>query len=271
MKNNILIIAVIVTVVLGGLYSCNRDYTLKSPVQTTSGTAYLKIVDASPNFRNVLNQADSFNVFVGGNKISGFTPGGTVSWLTFGSIYPTVSSNYGYVSIPAGSQVIKLSVPGVLLADSVAITSLTKTFLPDQLYTLMITDSIASTRDSSQIFVQDSYLQPVVGYFNLRFIHAVLNDTAGKMIDIYSTRTNRSIFTNVKPGSISTFTQYPFNAVLSDTLYVRRSGSPAIVLDTLNTVSFSNGRTYTLYYRGDGTTNYNTNTKRRHLATYLHQ
>ena len=152
-----------------------------------------------------------------------------------------------------------------------AITSLTKTFLPDLLYTLMITDSIASTRDSSQIFVQDSYLQPVVGYFNLRFIHAVLNDTAGKMIDIYSTRTNRSIFTNVKPGSISTFTQYPYNAVLSDTLYVRRSGSPAIVLDTLNTVSFSNGRTYTLYYRGDGTTNYNTNTKRRHLATYLHQ
>jgi len=133
----------------------------------------------------------------------------------------------------------------------------------------MIIDSIMSLRNSSQIFVRDSIVQPPPGYYNLRFIHAVWNDTAGKGIDIWSTRNNRYIFSNLKPGAISTFSQWPYNALLNDTLYVRRTGSPTVTLATLNGASFSNQRTYTLYYKGDG--NLTTGTKARSLAIYVHQ
>jgi hypothetical protein len=181
-----------------------------------------------------------------------------------------VSTNWGYVSVPAGTQPIKLSVAGVVNPDSIPIQTFTKTLVANQMYTLMITDSINSSRDSSQIFVQDSYLQPTTGYFNLRFIHAVWNDTAGKTIDIWSARNNRNIFTSVKPGAVTPFSTYPYNAILNDTFFVRRSGT-LIGLDTLSAVSFGNQRTYTLYYKGDANINVNSKVKRRHLATYVHQ
>lgn len=271
MKKNILVIPIVFVAVLMNLSSCKRDFTLKSPYVTTEGTSYLRIIDAAPNFRNIYNLPDSFNVYINGNKITAYTPGGT-ALMTFGSLFPTVSSGYGYVAIPPGLQQIKLSVRGVVNTDSVTIANFTKTLFPDIYYTFLITDSITSTRDSSQIFVPDLYVQPTTGFFNLRFIHAVWNDTTGKTIDVWSTRNNKNIFTNVKPGTISSFSQYPYNSLLNDTLYVRRSGSTTITLDTLNAVSFSNQRTYTLYYKGDANSILtSTNTKRRHLATYVHQ
>jgi hypothetical protein len=210
-------------------------------------------------------------VFVGGQKATSYTPGTSVV-MTYNSIYPTVSSAYGYVSVPAGTQQIKLSVAGVNIADSIPIQTFTKTLVANQLYSFIITDSINSTtRDSSQIFVKDSFQTATIGYFNLRFIHAVWNDTTAKNVDIWSTRNNRYIFTNVKPGTVTSFAQYPYNAIYNDTFYVRRSGNPAVTLDTLNAVGFSNQRTYTLYYKGDANINSNTNVKRRHLATYIHQ
>lgn len=257
---------------LTAFYSCKRDYTLKSPVATTTGKAYLRVVDAAPNFRNIFNFPDTFNVLVNGIKVTAYTPGaGATVLMTYGSVFPTVSSGYGYVAIDPGPATIQLSV-GALIPDSVRIASFVKTFAPDKYYSFIITDSVKSARDSSQIFIQDTYPAVPSGYYNLRFIHAVLNDTAGKTVDIWSTRANRYIFTNIKPGGVTAFTQWAYNPLFSDTLYVRRSGNPLIALDTLNSISFSNQRTYTLYYRGDGnSTISSTNLKKRRLATYLHQ
>ncbi len=270
MKKNISRIAIIVTVVMVGLYACTRDYALKSPTTSTAGGAYLRIVNAAPNFRNIYNKPDSFNVYVNGNKITGFTPGGGYL-MTYGTIFPTASSLVGYVSVPAGLQQIKLTLGGVVTGDSIPITNFTKIFQADTYYSFVITDSILSNRDSSQIFVQDVFTAPPSGYYNLRFMHAVWNDTAGKNIDVFSTRNNRNIFINVKPGTITSFGAYPYNPSLTDTFFVRRAGNPGIALDTLiNTSLFTNQRSYTLYYRGDGNTNYNTNPKRRHMATYIH-
>lgn len=269
MKKNIIIPGIIFFAALAGFYSCKRDFSLHDPVSLPNGTAFLRIIDASPNFRSITGQADSFNVFVNGVKVTSYTPG-TAVVMTYNALFPTVSSNYGYVSVPAGADSIKLSVAGVVTPDSIPIQTLTKTLAAGQLYTFLITDSINSTRDSSRIFIQDSYPQPTSGYFNLRFIHAVWNDTAGKAIDIWSARNNRNIFTNVKPGAITTFTQYSYNTVLNDTLFVRRSGT-LIGLDTLSNVSFANQRTYTLYYKGDANINVNSKVKRRRLATYVHQ
>ncbi len=267
-KKKVLII-IITCVMVTGYFSCKRDYTMRSPAATTQGKSFLRIIDASPNFRNIFNLPDSFNVIINGNKITAYTPGTSVL-MTFGAIFPTVSSGYGYVAIDPGTATVKLSV-GINNPDSVQIAAFTKTFVADKYYTFMITDSVRSSRDSTQMFIQDAYSAVPSGYYNLRFIHAVLNDTAGKAVDIWSTRANRYIFTNIKPGSITSFSQWAYNPILNDTFFVRRTGAPTVVLDTLNAASFSNQRTYTLYYRGDGNSNLSSNTKKRRLATYVHQ
>lgn len=268
MKRSILAI-IIICITVPSYYSCKRDYTMKSPVHTTEGKSFLKIINASPNFRKVFNQPDSFNVLVNGNKITAYTPASTVL-ITFGTMFPTASSGYGYAAIDPGTSTVKLSV-GINNPDSVQIAAFTKTFVADKYYTFMITDVMSSTRDSAKMFINDTYSQVPTGYYNLRFIHAVLNDTLGKAVDIWSTRANRYIYTNIKPDSITSFSQWAYNPILNDTFFVRRTGTPAIVLDTLNAASFANQRTYTLFYRGDGNSNLSSNTKKRHLATYVHQ
>ena len=266
MKKNILLIAFIVTIVLIGFNACTRDLTLKSEVSTTDGSSFLRIINVSPNFRSIYNQQDTFSILINGNKVSGNTPG-AAAILTYGSSFPAINTLNGYFAVAPGSQAIKFTVSGVITPDSIPIATFTKTFVANQAYTFFITDSIKSTSDAAQIFVADTYTKPDLGFYSVRFVHAVLNDTAGKSIDIYSARNAKNIFTGLKPSAVTTYSSYPFNALLSDTLYVRRSGT-LINLATLNGQIFANQRTYTLYYRGDG--NLTTGTKGRALATYIH-
>jgi hypothetical protein len=155
----------------------------------------------------------------------------------------------------------------VVNADSVTIWSLPKYLAPGKYYTFMITDSLNSTRDSNRIFVQDVYTPAVVSYINLRFIHAVVNDTPGKTVDLWSYARNAAIISKVKPDSVSSFLLAGVNPSVADTLYVRRTGT------TLNLAKLlfapTPQRTYTLYYYGDG--NITTAGKKpRTLASYGH-
>jgi hypothetical protein len=255
------------------LVSCNRDYESAASYQTPTGTAYLRIVHAAPYFARALNVNDSsFNVMVGGTKVSGYLPGSN-PYLSYGSMYPLGSTLYGYVTVPAGEQEIKLT-SGVTNPDSVTFKRFTKVLAPDTYYSFVITDSINSTRDAAQIFVRDSVTTPTTGYFNLRFMHAVVDDTAKAAqktvdtIDVFSTRNNRNIYTRITPGTTTTFSQFAFNSQVTDTLYVRRVRS-TVNLATLNNVTFGNQRTYTLFFQGDG--NLTAGTKARSLATYVHK
>jgi hypothetical protein len=248
------------------LAACKRDYTWAAEYYTPNGTAYLRIVHAAPGFGAIYSVPDSFNVLLNGTKVTGFVPGGA-PLMTYGTIFPTVSSANGYITVPAGTQEFKLSM-GALNPDSVTIKRFTKVLVSNAYYSLVITDSINSDKDAAQIFVRDTINKPTVGYFNLRFIHAVWNDTTGKTVDIWSTRNNRYLFNNIKPGTVTTFTTFGYNSQLNDTLFVRRSGT-GYTLATFNNVPFSNQRTYTLYYKGDGTLT--TGVRARGLATYVHQ
>jgi hypothetical protein len=264
------IISGFIVVALVSFFSCKRDMALIDKTASPAGTARISIIDVSPNLGSILNtNADTFNILFNGVKITGYTPSAAAS-VTYNSIYPFAGNNNGYASVPAGDQEVKF-VKGFNTLDSVVLMpAFHKTLLADQYYSLIITDSIGSGRDSSKIFVKDSLLPVTAGYYNLRFVHAVLNDTAGKGIDVWSTRNNRTIFSNIKPGTVTAFSSYAYNAVLNDTLFVRRAGTLA-GLDTLNTVIYNNQRSYTLVYKGNGNSNKNTDTKRRHLITYFNQ
>jgi len=198
-KNSLLFIAIGIAITWFAI-SCKRDLDPSAPYGIPTGTAYLRIVHASPYFGNIFNVRDSFNVLVGGTKVSAFISGGN-PYMTYtaNNTFPTGSSLYGYVAVPAGEQEIKLSA-GVMNPDSITIKRFTKVLDPDSYYTFMITDSINSTRDAAQIFVRDSInTTPTVCYYGLRFIHAVMQDSVApkqKLVDsinVFSSRYNRNI------------------------------------------------------------------------------
>jgi len=278
MKKNILFIAIILATTMIGIFSCKRDYSLVATTKTTEGTSYLAIVQASPNFRNIFNMPDSFNVFINGQKISGFAPGTASPFVTYGTTFPSTNTGFGYIAIPSGPQQIKFSVSGVINADSIPITTFTKTFLPDHQYSFIITDSINSLRDSSQIFLDDVYnFPPTTGYYNLRFVNAVLNDTAS--VDLYSYARNGVIYSKVSPGGTTAFSQIGVNIQTSDTLYVTRSLATGVSSTTplsqrtiLAKMAFGAGnqKSYTIYYKGDFSLPVS-NKKGRSLSFYRHE
>lgn len=281
-KNSLFFIAIgIVTTYFA--ISCKRELEPAAQYETPKGTAYLRIVHASPYFSNIFNVRDSFNVLVGGTKVSSFINGNN-PYMTYtaNNTFPTGSSLYGYVSVPAGEQEIKLSA-GVMNPDSITIKRFTKILEPDTYYTFMITDSINSTRDAAQIFVRDSIsTTPTIGYYSLRFIHAVMQDSVApkqKLVDtinVFSSRYNRNIYTNITPGTVTGFSQFTYTDRLSDTIYIRRVRS-TVNLAVLNNVTFNNQRTYTLYFKGDGTLNPAppppavASPRARSLATFVHK
>jgi Domain of unknown function (DUF4397) len=268
MKKSTIVFGLIFLTVLAGVFSCKRDMPLRDPANTPSGnSAFISLIDVSPNLDSILDaHADTFNVLFGGAKVTGYTAG-TLPVMTFGGIYPLPGTANGYAAVPSGTQTITFA-NGVNNLDSTVLATLHETLQPNSYYSFIITDSVLSNRDSSRIFVKDTLLPVTPGFYNLRFVNAALNDTAG--VDIWSARNNANIFTNVKPGGIIGFSSFASNWALSDTLFARRAGT-SIGLDTMNTQTFYNLRTYTLVYKGNALSNSKTDPKRRHLEAYVNQ
>ena len=256
MKKNILII-LIFACTTGLIWSCKKKLELVAPVSGTSGLAYLKIADFATSFRLAVNGSDSFNVYVNGVKVNG-------AFLTYGSIFPTISNLYA--GVPAGPQSIRISVNGKVTPDSITLASFNKTLTEGSYYSFIITDSLLKGDESKQIFVQDNFARTDTTHYTLRFVHAILNDSVGgvKNVDVYSTRRAANIFSNIAPGTVTAFTTLPYT-LANDTLIVRRPGF-LYPLATLNTVVFARERAYTLVYKGQpGTT---TAPKGRSIITY---
>jgi hypothetical protein len=258
--NRLLITALFAGVVLG---SCKKDPGTKAPLIAGQDDAYVRVVHVAPSFRTLFNNRDTFNVYAGTVRINS-------PFLTYNAFFP-VSTVNNYVALPSGNQLFRFSLPGVVMQDSVNLYSFTKSLSAGQHYSLIITDSIMSSNENSQIWLKDNYTVPVPGQFGIRFVDAVLNDTAGKTVDLYSQKLKANMFTNVKIGSATGF-QYYNTTLSSDTLIVRRSGVTAWELTRLpigsaTPVSYSSGRVYTYIYRGD--TKLTTGTKARGLVSYI--
>src|ERR1035437_5756909 len=256
MKKNISIIIIIFACAIALIWSCTKKTDLLAPTASVDGLAFLKVADFSTSFRQIVNGRDSFNVYVNGNKENG-------PFITYASFFPTTL----YAGVPAGPQSIRITVNGIATPDSITLASFNKTLTAGAYYSFILTDSLLKTDESKQIFVQDNFALTDTLHFSLRFIHAILNDTLGKNVDIYSTRYATNIFSNISPGTTTAFTTQAYT-LPADTLIVRRPGR----LDTLarlNIVSFSRQRAYTLVYKGQpGTT---TAPKGRALITYVNQ
>ena len=224
------------------VYSCKRDFPVAASTSGTGSNAFLKIIDASPNFRKINNVPDSINVYLGATKING-------SVLKFNTAYP--STGLTYAAVTPGTYDLRLSVNGITTPDSFTVVKLSKTLVAGYYYTLVITDSISSSRDSSQIWLRDAYPQPTagVGYFYLRLVHAVA-DGIGDTVDLYSPRRNQVLLSKVKVDSTTPFISFATILNSQDSLYVRKTGTGTI-LAKISTLTFNDQSFYTAYYIGD--------------------
>ena len=243
------------------IISCEKKAELKAGFSTVEDKAFVRVIHSAPSFRLIFNAPDSFNIFINDAKVN-------AAQITYAGLFPASGTLFGYIAIPTGLQNIKLSVAGVVNPDSIPLTLFTKIFTKGQYYSIIVTDNIKSANDSSKIILPDTYTVPNNGNYSMRFVHAVLNDTAGLKIDVYSARRNANILNAITPGQIVNFQSLPYNSQISDTLIVRRAGTLQS-LATVNGISFGNQRVYTIIYRGDGTLT--SGAKSRALATYIHQ
>jgi hypothetical protein len=246
------------------LVACKKETPWHAEPETSGFESYVKLIHASPNFRAVhsnpsatppLSIKDSFHVYAGSAKLNN-------TFMTYGSIFP--SSNL-YLGLSAGNQLFRLVNYGTLNVDSLTVYSFTKSLDKGQSYSLIITDSIKSANENMQMFIRDNFVQPVPSQFGIRFVHAVVNDTVGKTVDVYSAKLKANMFTNVKIGSATSFQYYNTSTIANDTLSVRRNGVTAWDLVRLTAQSFSNQRVYTYVYRGDTKV---TGTKGKSLISY---
>jgi hypothetical protein len=196
---------------------------------------------------------DNFNIIVGG--VNGQR---LAAAFTYNSAFPANTLNIDtYAAVPSGSQDIRLVLKGVVNIDSITVTTIPRNLDPGNFYTLIITDSITTTADYSKIWTRDVFPTPAAGTFLVRFIHAVMNDTAGKKVDVYSTKQAATIFSGVSPGTVTDFISLPY--ATGDTVIVRRAGT-TFELDrfprnaTLQPVPVAytnNQRAYTILYKGN--------------------
>ena len=240
MKKIISILILVCT--LGLLWSCEKELELVSPVSATEGLAFLKIIDASPNFRQVFKGSDSFNVYVNGAKING-------SQLSYNSIFP---SNFNlYAAVPAGPQSIRITVNGRFNPDSITLASFNKTLTANSYYSFIITDEAMTANESRQMFIQDKFALTDTNNYTLRFVNAVLNDPTA--VDVYSFRSSSNIFTNISPATATDFIKLPYS-LLTDTISVRPTGTQTeiarINISNGGTNDFRRGRPYTILYKG---------------------
>lgn len=280
MKNTLNILALSAIVLV--FAACEKKYDWVAQQDLMDNTkAYFKFIHASPSFRLIHDAQDTFHVYVNDKKI-------TSAPLTYNGMWPfsvnssTTSISATYAMVEPGTNTIRLTIPGKDTPDSSTIFTITKDLAAGVRHTFLLTDSVKMDRDSSRIFIPDDLgeITPLTGYINLRLIHAVMNDTAGKTINISSYARNADIITNVKPGTATSFSRFNFNPGVADTFYVRRyvQGAPpnsTLLLAKIpfNAANISSGsldqRSFTIYYKGNG--DLASGTKGRSASAYINK
>ena len=101
--------------------ACEKETDRKADFTTTEENAFVRVIHVSPSFRQVFNAPDSFNIFINDNKVNG-------PLITYAGLFPATGSNFGYFAVPTGLQHIKLSVAGIVKADSIPLTLFSKVF-----------------------------------------------------------------------------------------------------------------------------------------------
>ncbi len=208
------------------MISCTKSFDEKTVQNTNFSNSsliqvYMATVSATRNY-----------VYVDGNPVTGTA-------LTLGSVYPAI----GYASN------VSSGLKAFLIRDTLSTsTQVPLSFSADMKigknYTIFMYDTINSPKQKT---IQTDIVVPSDTSARLRFANFVFSKTGVPAVDIFSKRKNATIFTNVQVTEATNFIPYP--SVLTDTFYVRETGTTNL-LATLNGLTPSRKRSYTLIFRG---------------------
>jgi hypothetical protein len=265
--------------------SCKKSEKDEAKRLPVTNNAYLRIVHVAPNFATALGVADNFHLYINDTRINATAlvyatttanlvdaapPNATLAtYPTTVTAYPAQTLNTDtYAAVAAGTETIRLSLVGKNLVDSLTFVKLPVSLGAGQYYTLFITDNIRDGQTAPQILSQDLFSKPDTGKYSIRFAHMVLNDTAGKTVDVYSTKQAATIYSAVAPGTVTAFSTFLINPTIPsipDTIIVRRAGTlneltryppnkvgVKPITSTIGAVSYPNSqRVYTIIYKGN--------------------
>jgi len=274
-------------IIIGSLLfvTCKKSGKFEGKPLPVENNAFLRIVHVAPNFATALGVADNFHIYTNDMKLNGpafvyatttanlsdtTPPNSTLAtYPTTVTAFPVQALNTDtYVAIAAGAMNLRFSVIGKNLVDSVTFVTLPLVLGRQSYYTLFITDAIRSGQTPPQIMTQDVFAKPDTAQYGLRFAHMVLNDTAGKNVDVYSTKQGTTIYSNIAPGTVTPFAYYKISPTIPsipDTIIIRRAGTlneltryppnkvgVKPITSSIGAPSYTNNqRVYTVIYKGN--------------------
>lgn len=228
-RNLILYVAVLAVI---ALVSCKKDYEANLNTQTVqqgiNDKAYLRFFNAN------LNSARTY-VYVDNVLASG-----TAS--TYGTLYPSTSP--AVITVTPGNR--SVTIKDTLLTTTQPVATASFNFEAGAYYTVFSYDTLNKAK---AVIVKDNVVIPTDTTARVRFANFIYSATAVPNVDIWSTRRQANIFTNVALNGVTDFITFAAAAPVSDTLHVRETGK-LVNIASLNGFNPIRKRSYTLVFRG---------------------
>ena len=210
------------------IYSCSKNKTETFAIQkdlsnTSLVQVHIAMVNTTRNY-----------VYVDGSPVTG-------ALMSSGSIFPST----GYASSITGG------VRSFLIRDTLTATTQVPLNFAENMqvgrnYTIFVYDTINAPKQKT---VQTDIVIPADSTSRIRFANFIYNPFAVPAVDVYSFNRQTNIFTNIPVTDVTNFIPYP-SGLLTDTLYVRETGTMNLLLKTTITGGLIRKRSYTYVYRG---------------------
>lgn len=226
------------------LASCEKEYTSILTEETNLGnTAFVK-------FHNAIINSNRTYVYSDLVPLNG-------AIIAYGGVFPSLSPSYS--ALNPGTRAI--AIRDTLAPSTQYPISFNAALTGGNYYTIFAYDSLNApkykvTQDNIQVFNDTSA--------RIRFANFPFSTTAIPNVDIFSQKQQANVFTNISTATVTDF--IPYRAGISDTLYVRPTGTTTN-LTQLNGLVPTATRNYTVIFRGSYRTT--TGTAARTLASFL--
>jgi len=238
-----------------GICSCDKGTNLidennKWVYLDSANSANLKIVQVfagnTPQVPTAPNLTTGPQIFIyaNGAKLNGTS-------LGYGSAWPTPNV---YANIPAGSTKFEIlngridltvvpNIPKYIAGDTLG--TMTATLDKGKYYTLYVGDTVPTVRMTLK---EDVLPVPDYQMYKIRVANFSMNNNPTDTFNLFSTRQNAEIITDVTHKSVSNWVQLPL-PILSDTLLLRKKGTTTVFAQ-VNGFAPTGQRMYTIIGRG---------------------
>jgi hypothetical protein len=209
------------------LASCEKEYKSLLTEQTNLGnTAFVK-------FHNAIINSNRTYIYSDLVPLNGAT-------IAYGGLFPALSPSYA--ALAAGTR--NIAIRDTLVPSTQYPISFSQAMNSGSYYTIFAYDSLNAPKfrvveDNIQVFNDTSA--------RIRFANFPFSTTAIPNVDIFSQKQQANVFTNISTTAVTNF--IPFRAGISDTLYVRPTGTTTN-LTQLNGFVPLVKRNYTVIFRG---------------------